>query len=123
MTVLDFRPQCINHGCTRAVAHDGKRYRPVCAACHKAGYGAGAYPAGVTPFRKGCCSNEDGHLGFNCYIDWAKVARDGARIKTHIDHKDGDHLNNKLSNVEELCETCHSEKGRRAGDYRGYRYG
>jgi 5-methylcytosine-specific restriction endonuclease McrA len=122
MTVLNFRPKCINYNCAKPVAHSGQRYRPVCGGCHKAGYGAGTYAAGVRPFRTGCCSNRDGHLGFGCYIDWARVAEDGARIKTHIDHKDGNHLNNVPSNCEELCETCHSEKGRRAGDYRGYRY-
>lgn len=122
MTVLNFRPQCINYNCHKPVASSGPRYRPVCSSCHKAGYGAGSYAPGVRPYRTGCCSNKDSHLGFGCYIDWARVARDGARIKTHIDHKDGNHLNNVLSNVEELCETCHSEKGRRAGDYRGYRY-
>ena len=113
---------CINYNCDRPQTHSGTRYRPVCGTCHKAGYGAGSYPAGVTPFRTGCCSNKDGHLGWSCYIDWARVAQDSARIKTHIDHKDGNHRNNTLSNVEELCETCHSEKGRRQGDYRGYRY-
>ena len=120
--MLSYRPTCINHGCNSPVAHSGARYRPVCASCHKAGYGAGFYKRGVEPFREFRCSNTDSHLGFNCYIDWTRAGRDGVIIKTHIDHKDGNHLNNVLSNVEELCETCHSEKGRRNGDYRGYRY-
>lgn len=122
MTVHSFRPKCVNLGCKRPVANSGQRIRPVCGHCHRAGYGAGQYAAGVTPFRKGTCCNIDGHLGFKCYINWRAVARDGARIKTHIDHKDGNHYNNRPSNCEELCETCHSEKGRRAGDYSGYRY-
>ena len=121
--IFDFRPKCINQGCSKPVAHSGQRYRPVCSHCHKAGYGAGEYAAGVTPFRKGECSNRDGHLGFECFVDWKRVKQQGGRVKTHIDHKDGNHLNNKTSNCEELCEICHSEKGRRSGDYRGYRYG
>lgn len=123
MTVLQLRPKCVNDGCNRTVANSGQRFRPVCWHCHEAGYGARSYAPGVTPFRQGLCSNDDGHLGFSCYIDWERVARDGARVKTHIDHKDGNHLNNVPENCEELCETCHSEKGRRQGDYRGYRYG
>jgi len=116
------RPTCINHNCFKLVAHSGQRYRPVCAHCHKAGYSNQAYARGVQPFRRGVCSNQDGHLGFSCYIDWPRVQADQFRIKTHIDHRDGDHLNNVLDNVEELCESCHSEKGRQNGDYRGYRY-
>lgn len=122
MTRLFKMPKCINNGCSRVVAHSGKRIRPVCYHCHQAGYGARQFAQGVTSFRQGRCSNVDGHLGFTCYIDWDRAARDGFRVKTHIDHKDGDHWNNVPSNCEELCETCHSEKGRRSGDYRGYRY-
>ena len=116
------RPTCINHGCFKLVANSGKRWRPVCDSCHRAGYGAKEFARGVTPFRTGKCSNIDKHLGFPCYIDWERVGKDQAKIKTHIDHKDGNHLNNVLSNVEELCETCHSEKGMRSGDYSGFRY-
>ena len=116
------RPTCINHGCFKLVANSGKRWRPVCDSCHRAGYGAKEFVRGVTPFRTGKCSNIDKHLGFPCYIDWERVGKDQAKIKTHIDHKDGNHLNNVLSNVEELCETCHSEKGMRSGDYSGFRY-
>jgi len=115
-------PTCINNGCLRPVTNSGHRLRPVCWACHKAGYGARPFDQGIVPFRKGLCSNVDGHLGFRCYINWESVVRDGFKIKTHIDHKDGNHYNNHPSNCEELCETCHSEKGRRNGDYRGYRY-
>lgn len=116
------RPRCINHGCNKLVAHSGARYRPVCSHCHKAGYGAQPYAPGVTPFRKGVCDNKDGKLGFKCYIDWDRVLEDGAWIKTHIDHIDGNHLNNSPENAQELCEACHSEKGKREGDYKGYRY-
>ncbi len=120
--LFHFLPRCINKGCSRPVANSGQRIRPVCWKCHKAGYSGSGYEQGVEPFRKGVCSNRDSHLGFACYIDWNRVMRDGFRVKTHIDHKDGNHYNNVPANCEELCETCHSEKGRRWGDYKGYRY-
>lgn len=116
------RPTCINPGCNKPVAHCGKRYRPVCARCHRAGYGADTYAPGVTPYRQNKCSNTDGHLGFTCYIDWTRVNEDNQKIKTHIDHIDGNHLNNSPDNAEELCETCHTIKSIRNGDYSGYRY-
>lgn len=115
------RPTCLNPGCWRPVAHDGVRYRPFCSACHRAGYQGTALPLGVTAFKKNICSNVDGHLGFTCYIDWERVRRDGFALKTHIDHKDGNHLNNSPENCDELCETCHSEKSKRAGDYKNQR--
>jgi len=118
----EIRPRCINYNCTKPVVWSGQRWRPWCDPCFQAGRGKRAYPEGVTPFRKGCCSNKDGHLGFNCYVDWARVAAAGARIKTVLDHKDGNHLNNTAANVQELCEPCHSEKSRRHDDYRPNRY-
>ena len=32
----------------------------------------------------------------------------GKPIKLHLHHKDGDHLNNELENLELLCPNCHS---------------
>lgn len=118
MKITNDRPKCINHGCSKPVASSGLRWRPVCSHCHTTGYNGTLYAKGVTPFRIGQCSNIDGHLGFPCYIDWKRVKKDNARIKTHIDHKDGNHLRNVIENCEELCESCHSEKGRLFGDFR-----
>ena len=115
------RPYCINYGCIKPVAHDGKRWRPHCAHCQKASYGGHPHALGVTPFKKGRCSNEDSHLGFPCYINWDQVVSTGGRIKTHIDHKDGDPTNNRPENCEEVCGLCHDEKSRRSGDFDGWR--
>ena len=110
------RPTCINPGCNKPVAHNGNRYRPVCSHCHKAGYGAHDYAAGVTPFRTGKCSNQSGHLGFVCPIDYDRAA--WAVGNTAIDHIDGNHLNNTLDNVQELCDCCHKQKGKINGDFK-----
>ena len=120
-TVEAFRPKCVNYGCTRPVAHSGTRYRPVCGHCHKAGYGAQEYTTGVLPVRTGKCGNDDGHLGFACPTDYKKAP--WAVGVTDIDHIDGNHLNNKLSNLVELCPMCHKQKSKLNGDHMGYRYG
>lgn len=36
-------------------------------------------------------------------------------IKFHLHHKDGDHNNNRLENLEVLCPNCHSQTGNFAG--------
>ncbi len=116
------RPICINFGCEKPVAHDGKRFRPHCGHCQGASWGKHPHAAGVIPFKKGICSNHDNHLGFPCYIDWERVNATQGRIKTHIDHIDGDHMNNTVENCKELCVPCHDEKSRRDGNFKGYRY-
>jgi hypothetical protein len=113
---MHIRPICINHGCNRPVAHSGTRYRPVCGLCHQAGYNKIPFKWGVTPFRTGRCNNADSHLGFTCAIDYDKAP--WTLGKTHIDHIDGNHLNNVLSNVVELCPLCHQHKGMLAGDFK-----
>jgi hypothetical protein len=114
--MTEIRPLCINHGCNKPAAHSGVRWRPVCSRCHQAGYGKGSYADGVTPFRIGKCSNQDGNLGFPCAINY-EVAT-WAIGWTDIDHTDSNHLNNTIHNVQELCPMCHKEKGRRAGDFK-----
>ena len=120
MTEEFFRPTCINIGCSKPVASSGPRWRPVCGHCHKAGYGAGKFALGVTPFRTGWCSNSTGYLGFVCPINYTKAT--WCIGHTQIDHIDGNHLNNTLKNVQELCDICHKEKGKRNGDFKQRRY-
>jgi hypothetical protein len=120
MTEEFFRPTCINTGCSKPVASSGPRWRPVCGHCHKAGYGAGKFALGVTPFRTGYCSNSIGHLGFVCPINYTNAT--WCIGHTQIDHIDGNHLNNILENVQELCDICHKEKGKRSGDFKQRRY-
>ena len=119
--IINFRPVCINHGCTKPVTFshtdtDGnKRWRVHCSHCQKASYGAQAHAPGVTPFKTGRCSNNDSHLGFACAIDYDRAP--WAIGMTEVDHIDGDSTNHNHNNLDELCPMCHKLKGQRAGDY------
>lgn len=109
-------PICLNIGCNEPCAHSGSRYRPFCSYCHRAGYKKTAFRQGVTPFKTGKCSNNDGHLGFYCGWDYNKAP--WAIGCTQIDHKDGNHLNNEINNADELCDICHKQKGVLSGDFK-----
>lgn len=121
------RPNCINPGCGRPatpmkgrVGESGVRYRVFCDPCHRSSYKGIPLAIGVTPFKKGYCSNKDGHLGFDCLIKWELVTED-YKVCTEVDHINGDPHDNRPENLQELCPICHREKGRRQGDYNGYR--
>jgi len=125
--ILSFRPQCINHGCTKPVAvMDGKvtddnpRWRVHCGHCQKASYGFHAHAAGVTPYKTGRCSNTDSQLGFPCLINW-DLTTDEYTVSTQVDHKNGNPADNRPENLQELCPICHTEKGKRAGDFNRWR--
>lgn len=116
------REQCANHGCDNLqvssrgrIGEPGTRYRAVCGRCHMSSYGGQLLPSGITDFKKYCCSNLDGRLGFPCSTDHSKIQ--DPRGKFQIDHIDGDCTHNDLTNLQELCLNCHQEKGMRAGDY------
>ena len=110
------RPVCVNHGCDRLVTSSGTRYRPFCSSCHKAGYDSGKkFTYGILPFRTGKCTN-DGFLGFECSIDYDKAP--WAIGITEVDHMDGNHMNNSLRNVVELCPMCHKQKTKLFGDFK-----
>ena len=110
------RPTCLNHNCDTPVTHTGVRYRPFCSSCHAAGIGQTKFKENVIPFKTGKCSNQDGHLGFDCPIDYKKAP--WAIGSTEVDHSDGDHLNNTIDNCEELCSMCHKQKSKLSGDYK-----
>lgn len=42
----------------------------------------------------------------------------GEKIRFELDHKDGDHYNNKIENLQIVCPTCHSQKTYRNKDGR-----
>jgi hypothetical protein len=73
------RPICINHGCDSEVTFSHKdnqgnrRWRIHCGHCQAASYGKWPHRAGVTPYKTGKCTNVDGHLGFDCSINWEKI--------------------------------------------------
>lgn len=121
------RPICVNHGCNKPVTFSHKdengfrRWRVHCCHCQKASYGGHPHAPGVTPFKKGVCSNTDGHLGFKCVINWNKVP-DWAKGMTEIDHKDGDYTNNDKDNLDELCPICHRLKGQMVGDFNRFKH-
>lgn len=119
------RPVCCNHGCTNLViASAGKvtdsmpRWRPLCGTCHKNSYDKTCMlPEGVTPFKTGQCSNSNGRLGFPCATDFSKLP-EWAKATTEIDHINGDHADNRLENLQELCPMCHRLKSQKEGDHR-----
>ena len=121
------RPICCNRGCNKfVVPQSGRitdplpRWRPVCGHCQKASYGKNDYAYGVTPFLTGICSNIDGRLGWECWTDFDKMP-DDFKKRTETDHIDGDPANNDLSNVQELCSSCHSYKGQKENNHNGWR--
>ena len=127
MSIVDFRPKCINHGCKKPVTYSHKdeqgnrRWRIHCGHCQSASWGKWPHAEGVTPFKTGRCSNTDSHLGFKCATNWRLVPK-WAKGMTEIDHKNGNHMDNRPKNLDELCVHCHKLKGQLAGDYRGHRY-
>ena len=122
---IEKRPTCINHGCNEPVTfshtdiNGKKRWRVHCWRCQKASYGARPHAPGVTPFKTGKCSNADGHLGFECPIDYDKA--EWMIGVTEVDHKDGDYFNNDESNLDELCPCCHKQKSKLHGDFNNAR--
>ena len=126
MTILSFRPTCINHGCTKSVKQKGGTidnptgWRVHCSHCQKASYGGQDHAPGVTPFKTGYCSNSDSHLGFACAINYKKAP--WAVGMTEIDHKNGDCTDNRVKNLDELCPMCHKRKGRLLGDYNNMKH-
>jgi hypothetical protein len=128
VTKMPKRPICINHGCSTPVGvKNGKvtdpnpRWRAYCSDCQVANYGGKKYKPGVTPFTTGRCSNQDSHLGFACSINYKKYPHFIGM--TEMDHKNGDHTDNRKSNLDELCPMCHKLKGKLSGDYGQLRTG
>jgi len=39
----------------------------------------------------------------------------------HLDHLDGNHLNNLPENIKTFCAICHGRKGKEKGDYNAFK--
>tara|TARA_B100000029_G_C16984922_1_gene745139 strand:+ start:87 stop:515 length:429 start_codon:yes stop_codon:yes gene_type:complete len=110
-------PTCVNKGCSNEViVRDWKHYsfKHLCSNCtHRLQKGLPSRK-GVTSYKKNYCENKDGRLGFVCPVDknWAFP-----NSVLHGDHKDGDHENNVLDNMQTLCSICHHLKGLKSGDF------
>ena len=117
------RPTCANPGCGKPSMCNGHRWSHFCSKCRNASQGRSTYAPGVTPLRKNMCANADGraNLGFPCFTNWKLVKKYKAKITTHMDHIDGNHLNNDPADLQELCPYCHDEKSRLAGDKDGWK--
>ena len=114
------RPTCINHGCGRPASYTRRnlngtfRWRVTCSHCQGAAWGRQPHRDGVTPYKTGHCSNQDGGLGFRCFTDLARSPIAGL---TEIDHINGNHCDNDPNNLQELCQACHAVKGRWNRDF------
>jgi 5-methylcytosine-specific restriction endonuclease McrA len=124
---IDPKAKCANHGCFDTVCYssvrkDGtKKWRPHCSHCQGASWGKHPHRTGVTPFKTGMCSNHEGRLGWACLTNWSAVEPTDTFI-TEIDHINGDHSDNRLENLQELCVACHKKKSKQENNYRGHRY-
>ena len=132
-----YRPRCSKRGCQnpRAIIstlNDGSpNYRRVC--CRRQGLTVAEYQARklknaaqrqgfatVTDYlnsrhpyrqhRRSYCENRDGRWGFKCRY---KI-RHPAQLQ--VDHIDGNHINNDISNLQTLCANCHTYKSHVSGD-------
>jgi len=66
--------------------------------------------------KKKYCENKDGMLGFVCPMDKSRYDEFPSHIY-HMDHFDGNHQNNILSNLKTFCFICHTRKRRECGDF------
>jgi hypothetical protein len=121
--LLGIRPKCLNPGCGKYVSRNGSvRWRHFCGTCTLVSQGKAKPKSHITYVRKRICENRTGKLlGFKCATNWVVVKKYKLIIDTHMDHIDGNPLNNKLSNIQELCPYCHGAKGKLNGDLDGWK--
>lgn len=110
-------PICVNTGCNNDVVVREWKYwswKSECSRCTRARKEGITVP-GVKIHKKTFCENKDGHLGFKCPVNptlWKDYLE-----SLHLDHKDGDHMNNTHTNVLTYCNLCHTRKSKNDGDW------
>lgn len=111
-------PICVNEGCNNFVTvREWKNWsiKSECTSCISARK-RGITREGVKIHKKNYCENFDGHLNFDCPVKEKKTWKDFLE-SLDLDHIDGDHMNNKPSNVRTYCKLCHNKKSKHTGDW------
>ena len=118
-------PICINEGCENNVAirhwsaQGDPSLRTECSRCADART-KNKTIEGVTFHKKNFCENKDGILGFKCPMDNTRYHEFPSDVY-HMDHIDGNHHNNSLTNLKTLCAICHTRKGKESGDFNAFK--
>ena len=111
-------PKCLNKGCKNPVQVREWKYwsfRSECSTCMCARKN-GKTIDGIVFHKKTYCENTDAHLGFRCPVKkWAWKTCDFSS-SLDLDHIDGNHSNNKPSNIKTYCKMCHMRKSIVDGD-------
>ena len=111
-------PICINSGCKRDVAvrnWGNWSFKSECSRC-ATDRKKGRIREGIVIHKKNYCENIDGQLGFKCIIP-SKKSWIGFEASLDLDHINGNHYDNKPSNVKTYCKICHTKKGLNQGDF------
>jgi 5-methylcytosine-specific restriction endonuclease McrA len=118
-------PICINNGCFKNVSirhwtsQGDPSLKTECSRCSSARIkNKNIY--GIIFHKKNYCENKDGILGFFCPIDYKRYNEFPSDIY-HMDHTDGNHMNNSLENVKTFCSICHTCKGKNNGDFNAFK--
>ena len=112
-------PECVNVGCTREAAiRDVKAsgnisFHNMCSRCKRQHEAGESLDDGITNIRKNVCENSDGHLGWDCPVEY----EEHESYLFILDHIDGAHTNNDPKNLQNLCRFCDAEKSKKSGDW------